>query len=164
MDNGDRLAFIERYGGLYENSPWVAARTWDRLGAAPDRSALAAALAETVDAASESEKLALVRAHPDLAGRAAVRGELTADSSDEQRSAGLDQCSPDEYRRFERLNAAYRSKFGFPFVMAVRDSSRRAILDAFESRLEHDRDRELDTAIAEIHRIAKLRLDAQDDD
>ena len=161
----DRTDFIERYGALYENSPWVAARTWDRQRRAPDDEALAGELAATVDSASEAERLALVRAHPDLAGRAAIRGELTRDSSDEQTSAGLDQCSPEEFERFSRLNEAYRAKFGFPFVMAVRGSSRQAILDAFEKRLEHDRDTELATAIGQIHRIAALRLAAlQGDD
>lgn len=156
----DRTDFIERYGALYENSPWVAARTWDRLGRAPDDESLAVELAATVASASEAERLALVRAHPDLAGRAALRGELTRDSGDEQSSAGLDQCSPEEFERFTRLNAAYRSKFGFPFVMAVRGSSRRQILDAFDERLEQDRDTELATAIGQIHRIAALRLAA----
>lgn len=161
----DRTAFIERYAALYENSPWVAARTWDRLGGAPAAGALARELAATVDSAGDADRLALVRAHPDLAGSAAVRGDLTQDSSEEQRSAGLDQCSPDEFERFTRLNDAYRAKFGFPFVMAVRGSNRQAILDAFERRLEDDRETELTTAIGEIHRIAALRLRAlQGDD
>jgi OHCU decarboxylase len=102
----------------------------------------------------------LIRAHPDLAGKAQIAGELTADSTSEQASAGLDQCSIEEYERFQSLNEAYRDKFGFPFVMAVRNSSLAEILDAFGGRLENDPDVEFETALAEIHKIARLRLEA----
>jgi OHCU decarboxylase len=103
-------------------------------------------------------QLDLIRAHPDLAGKAAIAGELTDDSETEQASAGLDSCSPDEYARFKALNDEYRSKFGFPFVMAVRNKSRKEILEAFETRLENDYDEELENALLEIHRIARMRL------
>jgi OHCU decarboxylase len=113
---------------------------------------------DCVDNASSERQLELIRAHPDLAGKAAVAGELTDDSETEQSRAGLDQCSPEEYARFQALNAAYRSKFGFPFVMAARNSSRAEILSAFESRLGNDYDAEFETALLEIHKIARMRL------
>jgi len=156
----DRALFLQRYGAIYEDSPWVAEATWDRLGGAPDESRLAAELAATVDAADEQTRLALICAHPDLAGRAAVRGELGTQSTAEQRSAGIDRCSPEEYREFQELNAEYRDRFGFPFVIAVRDRSRQAILEAFRRRTGNDRASEFATAIAEIHRIAALRIAA----
>lgn len=148
--------FVERYGGIYEHSPWVAESVYD--AGVPDD--LASAFAACVDSAPEAVKLALIRAHPDLAGRAAMAGELTAASSAEQHGAGLDQCTAEEFSRFQSLNDAYRSKFGFPFVMAVRGASRADILAAFSTRLENDPDTEFETAIAEIHKIAKLRLEA----
>jgi OHCU decarboxylase len=119
-------------------------------------------MADCVDNASVEKRLALIRAHPDLAGKAQVAGELTADSTSEQTRAGLDQCSADEYERFQSLNNAYHEKFGFPFVMAVRDSSRTEILAAFERRLQHDPNLEFETALAEIHKIASLRLQAME--
>lgn len=152
--------FEAAFGGIYEDSPWVARRTWeDGLDERHDTvEGLAGALAASVDAADEDTKLALIRAHPDLAGRAAVRGELGEASTREQAAAGIDQCSPEEYERFQSLNRAYKSRFGFPFVMAVKGSDRHAILAAFEERLGHDRAAELERAIEEIHRIARLRL------
>ena len=152
--------FVARFGGIYEHSPWVAeaaANTLDGLG---NIERIAAAMAACVDNASQSRQLELIRAHPDLAGRAQVAGELTADSTSEQASAGLDSCTEDEYARFQALNAAYHDKFGFPFVMAVRNRSRGEILAAFEARLGNDPQTEFRTAIAEIHKIALLRLRA----
>jgi OHCU decarboxylase len=121
-------------------------------------------MADCVDNASVERQLELIRAHPDLVGKAAVAGELTEDSSTEQASAGLDRCSPEEYERFEALNRAYRDKFGFPFVMAVRNSSRADILAAFGSRLDNHYDEEFETALAEIHKIAQLRLEAMENE
>ncbi|MBT8076989.1 MAG: 2-oxo-4-hydroxy-4-carboxy-5-ureidoimidazoline decarboxylase [Gammaproteobacteria bacterium] len=155
-----RDEFIEAYGGIYEHSPWVAADAFDSAGRVPDIGELRSALAAAVDRADTARQLALVRAHPDLAGRAAIRGELTADSTSEQASAGIDQCTPAEFERFQELNEAYKAKFGFPFVMAVRKSNRREILQAFAVRLDNDYDDEFATAIAEIHKIAALRLEA----
>ena len=103
----------------------------------------------------------MIRAHPDLAGKAALAGELTDDSTREQAGAGLDQCSPEEMARFERLNEAYKAKFGFPFVMAVKGSDRYAILDAFEVRLENTPAEERRTAVEQINRIARFRLEAR---
>lgn len=125
-----------------------------------DAATLAALMADCVDNAAVEQQLDLIRAHPDLAGKAQVAGELTPDSAVEQAGAGLDQCSTDEFERFQALNAAYRDKFGFPFVMAVRGHDRTSILDTFASRLENDHDLEFETALVEIHKIARLRLDA----
>lgn len=152
--------FVARFGGIYEHSPWVAERAAPHVGRSADYDQIAMLMADCVDNASREQQLELIRAHPDLAGRAQVAGELTAESSDEQASAGLDQCTPDEYERFQELNARYRDKFDFPFVMAVRGSSRAEILDAFERRLENDVDTEFETALEEIHKIARLRLEA----
>ncbi|OLO04880.1 MULTISPECIES: 2-oxo-4-hydroxy-4-carboxy-5-ureidoimidazoline decarboxylase [Salinicola] len=156
-----RDAFIESYGEIYEHSPWIAAQSWDRgLGETQDTPAgLAERLRQQVDAASADAQLALIRAHPDLAGKAAVAGELTDDSRSEQAGAGLDQCTPAEFARFERLNHAYRERFEFPFVIAVRGLDRHAILEAFETRLHHRPQQERRTAIEQIHRIARLRLE-----
>ena len=159
MHGDDRHEFIRRYGGIYEHSPWVAERAWDLLVSERDLE-LAEAMARAVDEASDEKKLALIRAHPDLAARASVRAKLTAESVDEQASAGIDRCTPAEFERFNELNDRYRQTFGFPFVMAVRGSNRHAILAAFEERLANDAAAEFAKAIAEIHKIARLRLAA----
>ncbi len=152
--------FVARYAAVYEHSPWVAERVAPLAADIDDVERLAALMADCVDNASREQQLELIRAHPDLAVKAGSAGELTEDSSEEQASAGLDRCSPSEFERFQALNAAYRDKFGFPFVMAVRGSSRAEILDAFAARLDNDRDLEFETALAEIHKIASLRLAA----
>lgn len=157
---GKREQFVTTYGGIYEHSPWVAEEAFDEFALTTDINQLPALLASKVDAADDQRKLTLIRAHPDLAGRAAVRGELTTESMTEQSSAGIDQCSQEEYERFQGLNEEYKRKYSFPFVMAVRDSNREEILAAFESRLRNDHDTEFATAIAEIHKIARLRLEA----
>ncbi|MEO1246575.1 MAG: 2-oxo-4-hydroxy-4-carboxy-5-ureidoimidazoline decarboxylase [Pseudomonadota bacterium] len=158
MDNRQR-ALVARYGGVYEHSPWVAECAAGVLSADAGIAELAAAMADCVDNAGRERQLALIRAHPDLAGKAGLRDELTAASSDEQKSAGLDQCTPAELERFHTLNAAYKRKFGFPFVMAVRDSNRHAILAAFAERLNNGVEQEIATALEQIHRIARLRLE-----
>lgn len=152
--------FVARYGGIYEHSPWVAEEAAPLLDGSADSATIAAVMADCVDNASPERQLKLIRAHPDLAGKAGVAGELTADSTTEQASAGLDRCSPDEFRRFHELNDRYREKFGFPFVMAVRNRGRADILAAFEARLRNEYEREFETALAEIHTIARLRLEA----
>lgn len=157
MDTHD---FIARYGGIYEHSPWVAEQVAGLVGDSEDPAVLAMMMADCVDNAAVEQQLELIRAHPDLAGKAQVAGELTQASSAEQASAGLDQCSPQEFARFQELNDAYWQKFGFPFVMAVRDQDRVAILDAFAERLDNEYDLEFETALIEIHKIARLRLDA----
>ncbi len=152
-------AFVARYGGVYEHSPWVAEQGFAAVSDPAGAGELAAIFAACVDRADAETRLGLIRAHPDLAGRAAVRGELTGDSTDEQASAGINQCSPEEFRRFLDFNDRYRKKFGFPFVMAVRNSNRHEILAAFERRLLNDREQEFAQAIKEIHKIARLRLE-----
>ena len=150
--------FVERYGGIYEHSPWVAEESHELAASVEGLDELAAIFASCVDQAENEQKLALIRAHPDLAGKAAISGELTDESSAEQASAGIDQCSQEEYQQFQNLNLQYKEKFGFPFVMAVRDSDRHEILATFERRLDNDSQIEFDTAISEIHKIAYLRL------
>jgi len=157
-----REEFLAVFGGVYEHSPWIAERVYDAgLTAAHDHlNGLHAAMAAVVDAAGPECKLALLRAHPDLAGRHAIQGALTADSTAEQASAGLDQCTPEEFARFRRLNEAYRAKFGFPFILAVKGRRRAEILEEFERRLQNDPAQEFATALAEVHKIARLRLHA----
>ena len=159
--------FIDRYGGVYEHSSWVAedivAEDTFGDGIDPaDTDSLVTIFAECVDNASRDRRLALIRAHPDLAGRAAVAGELTNESTEEQASAGIDQCTSDEFARFQDFNERYKRKFEFPFIMAVRDSNRAAILAAFEERLQNDPEEEFECAISEIHKIARLRLEAME--
>lgn len=161
-DDERRHAFVERYGAVYEHSPWVAERAFPQAAGVTDPERLAGIMAGVVDRAPEDAQLRLIRAHPDLAGRAAIAGQLGKASSDEQASAGIDRCTPEEYDRFQAFNRRYKQQFGFPFVMAVRGSSRQAILAAFEARLGNDRDTEFLRALAEIHKIARLRLDAME--
>jgi OHCU decarboxylase len=156
-----REAFVACFGGIYEHSPWIAEAVWGSAGPGTDCdtvAGLAEAMAAALDAAPRGVKLALIRAHPDLAGKAAVAGELTADSASEQAGAGLDRCSPEEFARFQELNAAYKAKFGFPFIIAVRGLGRAEILDAFERRLGNGAEAEFATALGEINRIAAMRL------
>lgn len=155
----DKHDFIARYGGVYEHSPWVAEQAADVAKGIDEVAELARLMAECVDNAGEEDQLALIRAHPDLASKARVAGELTDASAAEQESAGLHQCSKVQYDKFEALNDAYKQKFGFPFVMAVRGSSCDEILDAFSRRLQNDYDVEFETALVEIHKIARLRLE-----
>ena len=157
-----RREFVARFGGVYEHSPWIAEALYDRgLSAAEDSPAgLAKAMAAVLAGSDEAGKLDLIRAHPDLAGRAAIAGDLTDASKSEQAGAGLDRCTPDEYRRFQELNAAYKRKFGFPFILAVAGKTRQDILAAFETRIENDRHTEFRTALEEIDKIARFRLEA----
>jgi OHCU decarboxylase len=153
--------FIGRFGDVYEHSPWVAEQCFTAARGLTDAEKIAAIFAACVDRADRNTKLALIRAHPDLGDRAAERRDhvaLTEASSAEQASAGIDQCSPEELRRFHECNERYKAKFGFPFIMAVRNSNRHEILAAFAERLEHDREAEFNRAISEIHKIARLRL------
>ncbi len=155
------VRFRETFGCVYEDSPQFVRRLWaEGVASLPgDVAGMAAALQRIVDSSSEAERLALIRVHPDLAGRAAIAGDLTDESRGEQASAGLDQCSAAEYTRFAALNTRYREKFGFPFVMAVRGADRYRILDAFERRIDNDYETEFAAAIAEIHKIARMRLE-----
>jgi OHCU decarboxylase len=156
-----REDFLARFGGVYEHSPWIAAAVFD-AGLTPEHDTpegLAVAMAEVLAAADAATQLALIRLHPDLARRAAVAGDLTAASRSEQAGAGLDRCTPAEYARFQELNAAYKAKFDFPFILAVAGRTRGEILAAFEARISNDRDTEFRTALAEIGAIARVRLE-----
>src|SRR6516225_9475053 len=125
--------FVAVLGGIFEHSPWVAERVAEQRPFA-SRLDLHTAMCAAVDAAREAEQLALIRAHPELAGRAAVRKELTAESTREQAGAGLDQCSPEEFARLQELNATYNARFGFPFILAVRGHARASVIDACATR------------------------------
>lgn len=155
-------SFVEKFGGIYEHSSWVAERAAPHLEQSLTIDDVARVMADCVDNASTERRLELIRAHPDLAGKAQVAGELTAESTTEQTSAGLDQCTQPEYEQFQSLNDRYKEKFGFPFVMAVRDSSRQQILQMFERRLQNEYDDEFEAALVEIHKIVRLRLETME--
>jgi len=158
----DRATFLARFGGVYEHSPWVAERAFDgELGPVHDTAAgLASALARAFRRASEAERLAVLRAHPDLAGRLAAARRLTPESAAEQAGAGLDALTDAERAEFERLNAAYVERHGFPFIIAVRDHGKAAILAAFRRRLGQDSATEFAEACRQVERIAELRIGA----
>lgn len=167
LDDLNRLdapAFAATLHGIYEHSPWIPERAAARRPFA-GVAALKLALQDTVNLAAEHEQLALLRAHPELAGRAAIAGALTAESTGEQAASGLDRCSPDEYAALHALNAAYNEKFGFPFILAVkgptgRGLARQAIIDTFRRRLANPRADEMAEALRQVHRIAEIRLNA----
>jgi 2-oxo-4-hydroxy-4-carboxy-5-ureidoimidazoline decarboxylase len=152
-----RDEFVATLGPLFEGSPWIADATWPaRPFASVDQ--LHQALCATMYAAPTEQQVALIQAHPDLAGKAAIAGELTAESTREQSSAGLGQLTPEQFATFTRLNQAYRGRFGFPFVICAREHNAASILDQFATRLEQRRDHEIATALGEIAKIARLRL------
>jgi 2-oxo-4-hydroxy-4-carboxy-5-ureidoimidazoline decarboxylase len=153
----DRDAFVAALGHIFERSPWVAEATYDRH---PFRDApqLHGELCAALRAAPEARQLELIRAHPDLAGRLSRPADLTGESRSEQASAGLDSLTQDEGAELARLNRAYRERFGFPFVICARLSDRKSILAALRHRLENDTRAEREVALAEIEKIAWLRL------
>ena len=156
VSNLSHAEFLARFGPVYEASLWVAQGVWPAVeaGGLDNPAKLAAAMRAEVDAAPEEMKLALIRAHPELASRTRM-----ADASvKEQAGVGLDQCSVSEFEAFQRLNSAYNARFGFPFIVAVKGLTRGEILGAFEARLANDPATEFATAIAQIHRIAGFRL------
>ncbi|CAN7422244.1 2-oxo-4-hydroxy-4-carboxy-5-ureidoimidazoline decarboxylase [Neorhizobium tomejilense] len=152
--------FIEMFGGVFEHSPFIAERAYDAgLMLVPLTSkSVHDALTSIFRRASREERLGVLRAHPDLAGKLAIAGELTEDSKKEQAGAGLDRLSAAEHARFTELNAAYVEKFGFPFIIAVKGLTKDDILAAFEKRIHNSADEELDTATAQVEKIALLRL------
>lgn len=157
LNAATRETFVGHLGGVFEHSPWVAERAYGRQPFAT-RGALHAALVDAVEEAGREQQLALLRAHPELAGRAAVQGEMTEHSTQEQGGSGLLNCSPQESARLQELNRAYNEKFGFPFVVAVRGLDRAAIIAAFERRLGNTREAEMAEALRQVTRIAALRL------
>lgn len=150
--------FTARLGDVAEHSPWVAERA---AGARPfaDREAVVDAFAGALRGAALEEQLVVLRAHPDLAGRAAVSGDLTADSRREQAGAGLDRLTPEEFERFTALNAAYKERFGIPFIFAVKGASKEMILTAFEERVANGLEIEVENAIENVCRIMRFRIE-----
>jgi len=147
--------FVARYGGIYEHSDWVAKAAFPS-----GTNDIVATMRAIVEAAGHEAQLALLRAHPDLAGKLAKSGDLTIESTSEQASAGLDQCSQSEFEEFTALNTAYKTRFGFPYILAVKGRDKAEILENFRSRLNNSVDQEFRQALDQVHQIAKLRLDA----
>jgi 2-oxo-4-hydroxy-4-carboxy-5-ureidoimidazoline decarboxylase len=158
LNTSDRAAFIAAVGDVFEHAPWVAerayaARPFGSVGALHD------AMMQAVRDASHEEQLAFLRGHPELAGKVARAGTMTADSKSEQGGLGLDRLSEKDFGRFERANAAYAKKFGFPFIVCVRlHRSAESILAAFEQRVGNDVEAEFAAALTEIGHITRLRL------
>ena len=150
----DRTEFVRVLGWVFEDSPWVAERAWDRrpFGSLDE---LHAAMTSVVEAATDAERLALLRAHPDLGTRVRVSSASTA----EQQGAGLDHLDPSECARLQQLNAEYRTKFGFPFLFAVKHSTKDDVFAALEERSRSPRDNELAEALGQVYRIARFRLE-----
>ena len=153
----DEAAFTTRFGDVAEHSPWVAAEA-ARRRPFRDRDAMVAAFADAVRGASDEARLALLRAHPDLATRL---GALSADSRREQAGAGLDRLRPEERARFLSLNRTYRERFGFPFIFAVRGASAEQVLEAFDLRLPRSIDDEREAAVEHVLRIIRFRIEEQ---
>jgi OHCU decarboxylase len=149
----DKQEFLKKYGGIYEHSPWIAEAAF--AAGADTAEKIHAAMKAAVTNASREKKLALICAHPDLA---CAERNLTAESTSEQQGAGLKQCSPEEFAEFQKLNIEYKKKFGFPFIIAVKGLNRQDILQAFRSRIHNDAAAEFDTALEQIHKIARFRL------
>ena len=152
-----RPAFINVLGPMFEDSPWIAEQTWPKRPF-KNSEALHSALCETVRSSNPEAQLSLIRAHPDLVGRAAMAGTLSPASTSEQASAGLDRLTAEETALFQKYNNEYREKFGFPFVICARLNKKEAILGGFVLRLNNSREAEIQTALEEIFKIARLRL------
>ena len=158
LNTADDAAFLAAMGDVYEQAPWVA-QAVSKQRPFPTIAALHTAMMAAVRAAPPDQQLALINGHPDLAGKAARAGALTADSTAEQASAGLDRLSEPEFARFHRLNGAYREKFGIPFIICARRHGKESILQQFERRSQNGKAAETKAALDEIFRIAALRLD-----
>ena len=153
-----REGFTARLGGIFEHSPWVAERAWDARPFA-DVAALHAAMASAMRNAPHARQLTLLRAHPELAGKAMVTNTLTADSTNEQSRSGLTNCSPGEFAQLQALNAAYNKKFGWPFILAVKHLDRATIVHLFGERIESCAADEFEACLANIDKITRWRLD-----
>ena len=157
-----RSSFLSQCGGVFEHSQWVAERAFDS-GAVYDplrAGAVHAALCAIFREASRAERRDVLLAHPDLAGKLAIAGDLTEDSKLEQAGAGLDRLSPEEHKEFSRLNSDYMRRFGFPFIIAVKGLGKDEILQAFRSRIANSVEDEFETACAQVEKIARLRLES----
>lgn len=154
----DEDEFVDAFGDVAEHSPWVAAEAADRRPF-HSRAAMIGAFTNAVQRADRARQHALLLAHPDLAGRAAIAGDLAHESRKEQAGAGLDKLTPDEFRRFTEMNAAYRDRHGIPFIFAVRGATKHDILRGYESRLGNDPAVEFKTALGQVERIISFRLE-----
>ncbi|MGO3343805.1 MAG: 2-oxo-4-hydroxy-4-carboxy-5-ureidoimidazoline decarboxylase [Marinomonas sp.] len=160
----DEGRFIAQFKDIYEHSVWVANAAWQAIQTNEqpekydDRVLFQSLLHEIVERSGDEAKLALLRAHPDLAGKAALSGELTLASTSEQAGAGLSQCTQQELERFTRYNSAYQQKFGFPFIMAVKGATKKMILSGFETRINNSIEQEFAMAMTQVHKIAAFRL------
>ena len=157
LNTSERADFVCQLGHLFEHSPWVADETWSQRPFASAK-ALHVALCSTMRAAPRERQVALIRAHPDLAGRLAQQNQLTAESTNEQTAAGLNRLSAAELAEFTALNDAYRTRFGFPFVICARLNAKEAIVAAMRARGANPPEAECATALDEIEKIAWLRL------
>ena len=154
MEQGE---FVHIFGPVFEHSPWIAEAAWKQRPFVTT-SNLHGTLCEVAKKSGEEKQLALIRAHPDLVGRAALAGTLTRESTGEQAAAGLNKLSPEEIQLFQQYNTAYKEKFDFPFVICARLNKKEAILQGFEQRLKNTREQEIQAALEEIFKIAELRL------
>lgn len=154
--------FTQMFGGVFEHSPWIAERAVEKGRIVEPLRAenVHAAMCAEFRAASREERLGVLKAHPDLAGKLAVAGELTTESASEQAGAGLDRLSPQEHERFTELNDRYIRDFGFPFIIAVKELGKTDILEAFETRIGNDAETEFETACAQVEKIAGFRIAA----
>jgi 2-oxo-4-hydroxy-4-carboxy-5-ureidoimidazoline decarboxylase len=159
VNNRSETLFVELLGGIFEHSPWVPEQVCEKRPFA-SRGELHRAMAAAVAKAPEAQRLALLRAHPELAGKEAKSGALTDASQREQAGAGLDQCSAAELAQIESFNRAYRDRFGFPFIIAVSGLDKRQIIAAMEQRLKNEPHDEFATALGEVDKIARIRIDA----
>lgn len=156
----DRQSFVRMFADIYEHSAWIAEQAWDH-GLTNEHNnidGLHQLMAHILSASDKQTQLDLINAHPDLAGKAAISGQLTKASTGEQSAAGIHDCSPQEFARFNQLNDVYKTKFGFPFIKAVKGSNRYQILEAFEERIHNNLEAEFEQALQEINKIALFRL------
>jgi 2-oxo-4-hydroxy-4-carboxy-5-ureidoimidazoline decarboxylase len=158
INSMDRAAFVEKFGGIFEKSPWVAEKAWDARPFA-NIDDLHAKMVVVAKYGNIDQQLFLLRAHPDLAGKEAQAGAMTASSVAEQASAGLNALSKEEMTRISDYNAEYKKKFGFPFMIAVRNHTKEGIFFLFKQRLGNDTVTELSIALQQVYNITRLRLD-----
>lgn len=154
----DRASFLKIYGSIYESSPWIAEAAYARREEIETIGQIHDIMRSAVEQGGHDRQMELIRAHPDLACGPAVK--MTAHSVSEQKGAGLNTCTPEEMEEFRKLNAAYREKFGFPFIIAVKGLTKYDILAAFRQRFQNPAEQEFKTALEQIHRIALFRLKA----
>ena len=156
-----RQEFVDAFGGIYEHSSWIAHQSWDNGLSASANTAhgLQSIMARVVMAASPAAQLQLLCAHPDLAGKLAVSGKLTEESTSEQASAGLDKCTQEEFDELQALNQRYKSTFGFPYILAVKGRKVPEIIENFRTRVDNDTETEFREALEQVNQIALLRLE-----